>query len=509
VSAAEGDPAALRALAEWRAGARPGRVLADHARRRLVRIEGPDTRPLLVKHFRVSTARHSLRERWKDRLGLGAAAREWRRLGTLHAAGVPVPEPLARVVLPDGDRLVVLRWLDAEPLLAALRAPAPLRRRRLAALGAAVARLHAAGFAHGDLHAGNVLVSGETAFLLDFQRARPVRRSAPRLRDLAWLDHSLSAWLSLPDRVRLRAAALGAARPYPAEVRARLREIGRLSARRAAEHARSRTRRSLRPGRLQARAVVDGLSGLRAHDFPEAALRAALRAHREAVAVRGARCLKADGRSALSRVEAGGFRAVVKQTPGRGPLRALADAWRGSAGRRAWRGGHGLLARGIGAARPLAFLERRALGLPLESWLVLEDLHPAEPADAAGGDPARVVDALARLALALHRCAVDHGDLKSSHVFVRDTPAGLETRLIDLSGVRFPRRLAEARRLQALAELNASLPDRFPDAARRRAFARYAAALPFAAGRKAALRAIVAESRRRHHRWSGQQCGMR
>jgi tRNA A-37 threonylcarbamoyl transferase component Bud32 len=505
----EGDPAARAAVAAWLEGALPGEVLADHARRRLVRIQSPEAGALLVKHFRVSTARRSTRERWKDRLGLGAAAREWRRLGTLYAAGVPVPEPLLEAALPDGDRLVVTRWLDAEPLLAALRAPGPLRRRRLAALGAAVARLHAAGFAHGDLHAGNVLVSGETAYLLDLQRTRPARAAAARVRDLAWLDYSLAAHLSRPDRLRLRAAALGLARPFDAAARRALREVGRASALRADEHARSRTRRALRPGRLQARAEAGGARGLRARDFSGDALAAALRAHGEAVAARDARCLKADARAAVTRLEVGGHRVVVKQAPARGLVRALADAVRGSAGRRAWRGGHGLLARGVGAARPLAFLERRVLGLPVESWVLLEDLRPAEPADAATSDLDAVVEALGHLALALHRRGVDHGDLKASHVYVRPTPTGIETRLIDLSGVRFPRRLSDGRRLQALAELNASLPDRFPDAARRRAFARYVAALPFAAGRDAALRRIVAESLRRKHRWTGKDCALR
>jgi hypothetical protein len=72
--------------------------------------------------------------------------------------------------------------------------------------------------------------------------------------------------------------------------------------------------------------------------------------------------------------------------------------------------------------------------------------------------------------------------------------------------VRFPRRLAETRRIRALAELNASLPDAVPAAARRRAFDRYAARHPFAAGRRAARAEVVRESLARRHRWSGEGC---
>jgi tRNA A-37 threonylcarbamoyl transferase component Bud32 len=509
VSWGEGDPTARGAVADWLAGRLPERVLADHARRRLVRLDPPGAGALLVKHFRVASARRSARERWKAWLGASPADREWRRLGELRRAGVPVPEPLACGALPGGDRAVVLRWLDGEPLAAALAGPAPARRRLLAALGEAVARLHAAGVEHRDLHGGNVLVCGGRPVLLDVQRARRSRSRRARLRDLAWLDYSLASALSTTDRVRLRAAALGRARPFDAETRALLRAIGTGSTRRAAAHARSRTRRSLRPGRLAAKAAVDDLRGLRLRAFDPAALEAALRGHRTALAARDARVLKDDARARVTRGAAGGAHVVLKEHPWRGLGRALADLVRGSAGRRAWRGGHGLLARGVGAARPLAFLERRRLGLPIQSLVVLEDLRPAEPADACERlAPADVVDACGRLALALHRRGVDHGDLKASHVFVCAAARGSEARLIDLEGVRFPRRLSDARRLEALAELNASLPDRFPADARRRAFARHATALPFAAGRAAALRAIVERSLARRHRWSGAGCAL-
>ncbi|RIK96919.1 MAG: hypothetical protein DCC71_22060, partial [Proteobacteria bacterium] len=172
--------------------------------------------------------------------------------------------------------------------------------------------------------------------------------------------------------------------------------------------------------------------------------------------------------------------------------------------------GHGLLARRIGAARPLAALERRAFGVPVASWLVLEDLRPAPDAVSvlAGGaaDADAVCDALARLAIALHRAGVDHGDLKGTHVFLVRRDGALAPALIDLEGVRFVRRPSEARRIRALAQLNASLPDALPDALRCRAFARYAAALPFARGRAAALREVVAASLARRHRWSGAGC---
>jgi tRNA A-37 threonylcarbamoyl transferase component Bud32 len=407
-----------------------------------------------------------------------------------------------------------MRWIPGVPLCDALRARPRERRRLLAELGALVARLHAAGWAHGDLHLGNALLGLEGPVLLDWQHARPTRRAAARARDRAQLEHSLAAHVARGDRLRLRRAALGLAPPpYDADARAALRAAGRDVDARAHEHAASRTADTLHPGRLCARAEVGTARGLRLHALAPEALAELLAAHRAARDAGDARVLECSERTCVTACESAGLRAVVKETPWRGLARAVADALRGSAGFRAFRAGHGLRARGLGAALPLAFLERRRLGLPVASWLVLEDLRPAPPAAFAldaGLDADAVLESLARYAATAHRRGVDHGDLKATHLLLVGEPAaGLSPHAIDLDGVRFARRVPEARRLQALAQLNASLPDAFPAAARRRAFVRYARAMPFARGSSAALAQVVAESLARRHRWTGAGCACR
>src|SRR5690606_14306870 len=165
------------------------------------------------------------------------------------------------------------------------------------------------------------------------------------------------------------------------------------------------------------------------------------------------------------------------------------------AARRAWRAGHRLALRGIGVARPQAWLERRRLGVPLRSWVVLEDLRPAVPAAFAlehGLAAQPVLDALVRLLVALHRAGVDHGDLQGTHVYL--AADATDARLIDLEAVRFRRPLRDGRRLQALAELNASLPPGFPDDARLRAWRRYSRALPWTRGEPRARAELVRRS---------------
>jgi tRNA A-37 threonylcarbamoyl transferase component Bud32 len=502
-----GEARAREVVERWLAGdSAAGRVLRDNPRRRLIRLRDPVGGDLLVKHFRAASGRHPWREWLKARIGRGQGEREERALRALRAAGVAVPEPLALGVLPEGDVLLVLRFLPGLPLADALAAPAPERRRLLAHLGRAVAALHGAGWTHGDLHQGNVWVADREPVLLDLQHARRSARERRRAADLGQLDYSLWHRLSAPDRVRLLAAALATERPYDARARGALRGAARAAERRARAHARSRTRRSLRPGRAFARARVGALRGLRVRELAESELGALLEAHRAAQAAGDERVLKADARARLSAARAGAHRTVVKETRFRGLARALADALRGSAARRTWRAGHGLRARGVAAALPLAFLDERRLGVPIRSLVVLEDVRPAPDAlEASRSDPVAALDALVRLAAQLHRRGVDHGDLKCTNVHLAGAPP-FSPRVVDLEGVRFRSRLSDARRIEALAQLNASLPDDVPAPARRRAFARYCAALPFARGARAALAEVVERSLARRHRWSGKDC---
>jgi tRNA A-37 threonylcarbamoyl transferase component Bud32 len=500
-----GDAALRRALDE-RLAAGTFEPVADSHRRRVLRLAA-DGRALLVKQFRVGSGRHPWREAGKARIGRAPADREWRALAALHEAGLPVPEPLALGALPDGDRLLAMTWIDGVPFEAALRAASPAARRALlAALGAVVARVHAAGWVHGDLHPGNLLVRAGAPVLLDWQRARRTGSRAARADDLARLEHALAPLVPLTDRVRLRAEALGLARPFDPHACAALRAAGEAADRRAEDFARGRTRRLLRPGRAVAHARVGERRGLRLRSLEPDALRALLEAHGEALAAGDARVLKDDPRARVTGHVVGERALVVKEAPWRGLGRALADAVRGSAARRAWRAGHGLALRRIGVALPHAWLEQRRGGVPVRSWAVLEDVRPGVPAAFAlahGLDADEVLSALAGLLVALHRRGVDHGDLQGTHVYLRREPAGLAARLIDLEAVRFRRPLPDARRIQALAELNASLPDTFPGAARQRAWRRYARALPFASGADAARARVVRASLARGHRWSG------
>lgn len=476
-------------------GTRPASVIAETPRRRVLHLAGQtDSGPLLLKHFRARPSARSANS-WKRVLGQSAGAREWRALDALAASEIPAPAPRAHARRGD-EEWVAMDFVAGRPLVEAIHGASGAERRALVdELGLLVRRLHLRGLVHGDLHLANALQSdsGELV-LLDWQRARLTHSRRAQARDLASLEFSLArAGLGRADRLRLRRSVLGTRAS-----RATLLAAGQHVEAFAHDHYRGRTRRCLIEGRQQTTIDPTLGRGMRTRDLSEQALRAALSAHDAALAEHSAGVLKDDERARVTRVAAGGRKIVVKQVIKGGIGRRLADRLRGSPAERGWLGGHGLLARGIGAARPLAWLDRRD---GTASVLLLEDVGERGCLDVARPDEIDP-DMLARLLIALHRRGVDHGDLQASHIYGLEAPA-----LIDLEGVRFRRRLGDEARLRSLAELNASLAESALPAARRcELFERYATALPFAMPRANALREVVRRSLARRHAWTGRDC---
>ena len=486
---------------------KPQAVIEREGRARLYRIPLESGEEVFVKQRFVRGG--SARERIARAIGLRTVAGEWRALVRLYEAGVAVPEPIALGTLPGGDSVVVTRYLEGRLLKDVL--PGSRRRRipLLIAVGELIARLHTNGYVHRGLRWEDILVTEHGPVLLGLQTASRSRSPRARRRDIGGLEASLSACVSTCDRIRLRCAALGFKRPFGPPQRHALRAVGHAFEAEQRAQAASLTRRSLQPGPAFARIRSGEYRGMRLRSAAENEIVSALEAGRGVPDESVGQVLKRDRRAQVTEVRSGCGSWIVKDYRAGGFLRRTADWFRGSPARRAWLGGHGLHARNIGAATPIAFVERRTWGVPTASAIVLEDLQGLEAADhcnAGWADDREVVDALVGLAIRLHRRRVVHSDLKASHVLLERAGEGIEGRLIDLEGVRFRRRLGDRARIQALAEINASLPDRIPAELRCLAFLRYAAALPFHCDADDALRRIVAISLTRRHHWTGGDC---
>jgi 3-deoxy-D-manno-octulosonic acid kinase len=108
--------------------------------------------------------------------GRTRAFREWRLLARLRAADLPVPSPVAARYERSGlfyRADLVTDELPTRRTLAQALHEAPLDVATWRAIGACIARLHAAGVQHADLNAHNVLLGGHDAvYVLDFDRGR-------------------------------------------------------------------------------------------------------------------------------------------------------------------------------------------------------------------------------------------------------------------------------------------------------------------------------------------------
>lgn len=230
---------------------------------RSVRVEGgPGNAATLVKRIEtrgIARVRHA-------RL----ARAEFAVQQQLFAAGLAVPEPL-ELRREDGAIELVSRYLAGASSLAELQrsptgvaAPAVLARR----IGELVARAHALGLDHPDLHEKNLLVTpaGEP-FVVDFHRARVRPRPSAKVarRDLVLLASATRE--RVPLRLRQRAlAAWWRATAVDQRPKGRLGTFAAAledSARayRAAVIERS-TRRWLRASSATRRFTLDGVTGI-------------------------------------------------------------------------------------------------------------------------------------------------------------------------------------------------------------------------------------------------------
>ncbi|WP_110685616.1 3-deoxy-D-manno-octulosonic acid kinase [Salinicola aestuarinus] len=164
---------------------------------------------------RVSRARYVWPGRERTR-----AFRELRLTRTLHARGLPVPAPVAALVIHHGatyrGALITVRLPQTQALETRLETASPAL---LAEVGRTIRRFHDAGLDHVDLNARNVLIDADDrVWLIDFDRCRLRRQGAWRERNLARLARSLerfaparaaSLYQALRDGYQADAAASG------------------------------------------------------------------------------------------------------------------------------------------------------------------------------------------------------------------------------------------------------------------------------------------------------------
>jgi 3-deoxy-D-manno-octulosonic acid kinase len=175
-----------------------GAVVGSAAGRGAAMVFEHTGRRFLLRHYRRGglAARFS-RDRY---LWLGEArARplaEMQLTLKMHAAGLPVPSPLAaryelRGRFYTGD--IITEYLPETSSLAQCLAAGEVGLPVWAAVGRCIRRFHDYGLCHADLNAHNVLLRGDEVFLVDFDRCTRRKPGLWRDANLVRLRRSLDA----------------------------------------------------------------------------------------------------------------------------------------------------------------------------------------------------------------------------------------------------------------------------------------------------------------------------
>jgi tRNA A-37 threonylcarbamoyl transferase component Bud32 len=400
-----------------------------------------------VKEYRP----RSLLDRWRRR-----AAEETARALEAARRGVPVVEPVACCRLGRGvERLFLREVPGARPLQAVLLEGSARGARRHAlarAAGELLAKLHAAGGRHLDLHARNVLVRPDGSLL--FADAAALRfggplRDAARTRQVAAFAPFFVTHGSRVD-LRLFFESYGRASGLAPE---RLETLRRRVLEALPGAFRALARRRARAARRRGAPVsARGFSGVALAPVPAPLLDFACgfaEAPRE-----GPHVLK---RSPTCWTFLVGDALVGKLFLPKRASRPWRDLFRGTRAERAFRAAHALRHRGIETPEVVAVLRR---GFPPSRSLLLArrlDGHVSLASAIQGrGAGAALATRLGRMLRRMHDLGVRHRDLKPNNVFV----AGDRIALLDLDGVRETRGAVPWRaRAKDLARLAAALPE--------------------------------------------------
>ncbi|MFL5328455.1 MAG: lipopolysaccharide kinase InaA family protein [Gemmataceae bacterium] len=411
---------------------------------------------------------------------------EFRR-GAPAELGVPAPRPMGWGVLgnalaPRASFLLTETVVGAEPLLRWLSPAMPPRSRQNLAktLGEFLARLHAAGVVHRDLHPGNVLarMRADDSFELFLVDLHEVRVGTPspwhvRRANLAVFNRYFVLRATRSDRLRFWHSyyeyAASAIPDHPSATPGALEEA---TWRSNALLWATRDRRCQDSNRYFRRISLAGAKGHAVAELDRGDLEQLLANPEAPFFAPGAKLLKFGGASAVVEISArvdGQTVPVVWKRFGKSKLAdALKNVVRPSGAVRSWVLGHGLIDAGLPTARPLAMAHRTQYGLPGGGYLLTAKIEyavdlrafvdklDALPKTQRDAVLRQRIAAVGRVLRAFHRRFFVHRDLKAANLLTAIDPHDNRVWFIDLVGVRRRQRISRATRIRDLARLSAS-----------------------------------------------------
>ncbi|MBN1437276.1 MAG: lipopolysaccharide heptosyltransferase II [Sedimentisphaerales bacterium] len=434
------------------------------------------------------------------------AQTEFERLLLARSRNVPAPQPIAWAagrVKGAWTAILITKALENQTTIDQLiwqQHPqnTPELDQYLKAAAAALAQMHCAGIEHRDLHPGNILLASDPnykAWITDLQNCRIEQRGGHasadpgkrwRIKNLAVIVAALRTRLPDTQVKNFATAYLRAIQPNrPWQTVQQELYLGRLF-HAADRHDRriiaQRDRLCLRNTRYNSKIQLDRhwtgfvytAAKLPQDDSAVSHLTFDLQQWKTALAdpdhiLNQGQNLKDPSRRNTviqTTLEIAGRRldVVIKRTKVRPGLMGLIETLYPCRAIRQWRRAHGLIARRIPTAWPLAALEHRPHGILTESYFICEVIPncqnlklmnmQSEPAIADRKTRRQAAQALGRLIAQLQQQRIRHRDCKASNILLQKQSNGsYRPYLVDLDGVTFSHLCLPHHRHQALVRL--------------------------------------------------------
>ena len=347
--------------------------------------------------------------------------------------------------------------------------------------------IHEKGFCHYDLHAGNILIKFKKdqvasdqdydLYLMDLHCVKILKSISVRKRifNLAQIFNSLSSIMTSADKLDFVSSYGSNALDNIADENELVKQIDAQFLRIRNIHYRSRRKRCLKESSVFSKQRFADMKMFFRKGFNTDNYQELIEKHNNALVNNDrAVIMKRDSKTALTRFSSGNntvLNVVVKQYRAGCLGRLLKNIFRGSAGRKAWIAGNGLRVYGFNTPLPLALVEKRIFGIPINSYLLMEEVKDSLEMDRyilKHFDNRKylkkkiaLINSFAKTLGKMHNQNIFHHDLKTCNIMVKEKGESFDFTFLDFDKVSFDEGISVRKRVKNLMQINLSTPRLF------------------------------------------------